>query len=90
MFHMYDKKCKSVTSHAPDPLPMSQTVTPSRTPSPLERDVLYGRPQNHRILDYYRPTIHVSGAREQSLNIVLTEATAWNSSSNQLTYHTPA
>ena len=28
-----------------DPLPLSQTVTPSRTPSPpLERDVLYGRP----------------------------------------------
>jgi len=26
-----------------DPLPLSQTVTPSRTPSPLERDVLYGR-----------------------------------------------
>src|SRR6218665_2493791 len=27
-----------------DPLPLSQTVTPSRTPSPLERDALYGRP----------------------------------------------
>src|SRR6218665_713623 len=28
-----------------DPSPLSQTVTPSRTPSPtLERDVLYGRP----------------------------------------------
>ena len=26
------------------PLPLSQTVTPSRTPSPLEPDVLYGRP----------------------------------------------
>jgi len=25
--------------------PLSQTVTPSLTPSPLERDVLYGRPQ---------------------------------------------
>src|SRR6218665_1346215 len=25
--------------------PLSQTVTPSRTPSPLERDVLYGRPK---------------------------------------------
>jgi len=25
------------------PLPLSQTVTPTRTP--LERDVLYGRPQ---------------------------------------------
>ena len=34
----------SVTSHALDPLPLSQTVTPSRTPCPLERDVLYGRP----------------------------------------------
>src|SRR6218665_2089277 len=28
------KKCISVTSHALDPLPLSQTVTPSRTPSP--------------------------------------------------------
>src|SRR6218665_360029 len=28
---------------------MSQTVTPSRTPSPLERDVLYGRPLNTHI-----------------------------------------
>ena len=27
--------CISVTSHALDPLPLSQTVTPSRTPSPL-------------------------------------------------------
>jgi len=45
MFHMYDTKiCISVTSHALDPLPLSQTVTPSRTTSPLERDVLYGRP----------------------------------------------
>ena len=26
------------------PHPLSQTVTPSRTPSPLERGVLYGRP----------------------------------------------
>src|SRR6218665_3093850 len=46
MFHMYDKKIyKRVTSHALDPLPLSQTATPSRTPSPLERYVLYGRPQ---------------------------------------------
>ena len=38
----------SVTSHALGPPPLSQTVTPSRTPSPLERDVglLYGRPRN--------------------------------------------
>src|SRR6218665_1849687 len=26
------------------PPPLSQTVTPSRNPFPLERDVLYGRP----------------------------------------------
>ena len=31
-----------------DPLPLSQTVTLSRTPFPLERDVLYGRPQSTR------------------------------------------
>ena len=41
---MYDKKFISVTSHALYPLPLSQTVTPSRTPSLLERNVLYGRP----------------------------------------------
>ena len=34
----------SVTSHALDPLPLSQTVTHSWTPCPLERDILYGRP----------------------------------------------
>ena len=40
------KICISVTSHALDPIPPrhKQTVTPSRTLSPLERDVLYGRP----------------------------------------------
>src|SRR6218665_1297706 len=45
-FNMYDKKYISVTSHALDTLLLSQTVTPTRTPSPLERDVglLYGRP----------------------------------------------
>src|SRR6218665_3739592 len=30
---MYDKKCISVTSYALYPLPLSHTVTPSRTPS---------------------------------------------------------
>ena len=40
---MYDKKMISVTSHALDSLPLSQTVTRSRPPSPLERDVPYGR-----------------------------------------------
>jgi|SRR6218665_369938 len=50
MFHMYDKKFISVTSHALDPLSLSQTVTPSRTPSPSS--VTYfinyhsGRPHN--------------------------------------------
>src|SRR6218665_283437 len=45
MFHMHDIFFTSVTSHALDPLPLSQAITPSRTPSnPLERDVLYGRP----------------------------------------------
>src|SRR6218665_3389683 len=34
MFHMYDKKFISVTSHALDPLSLSQTVTLSQTPSP--------------------------------------------------------
>src|SRR6218665_1821231 len=31
-FHMYEKNFKSVTSHTLGSLPMSQTVTPSRTP----------------------------------------------------------
>jgi len=34
MFHMYDKKIISVTSHALDRLSLSQTVTPSPTPPP--------------------------------------------------------
>ena len=45
-FHMYEKNWKSVTSHALGPLPLSQTVTPARTP--LERDVLYGGPLSHQ------------------------------------------
>ena len=40
-FHMYDNKIKRVMSHALDP-PLSQTVIPFL--SPLERDLLYGRP----------------------------------------------
>ena len=45
MCRPYDNKFISVTSHALDSSsPLSQTVTPSRTPSPLERGVLYGRP----------------------------------------------
>src|SRR6218665_3609056 len=44
MFHMYDKKIYKRDVTRACPLPPSQTVTPSRTPSPLERDVLYGRP----------------------------------------------
>jgi len=34
-----------------NPLPLSQTVTPSRTPTLLERDVLYGRPHRGMILE---------------------------------------
>src|SRR6218665_3607166 len=49
------KICISVTSHALDPSPLSQTVTPSRTPSPIERDVLYGRPTIHI---YIHTSIH--------------------------------
>src|SRR6218665_3878304 len=44
MFHMYDKKCISVTSHAPPP-PVTNCHTFS-DPLPFERDVLYGRPLN--------------------------------------------
>src|SRR6218665_133609 len=42
MFQMYDNNLykRDVTCSCP-PCPLSQTVTPSRTPSPLERDVGY-------------------------------------------------
>ena len=38
------EKIESVMSHDLYPLPLSQTVTLSQTPSPLERVILYGRP----------------------------------------------
>jgi len=34
----------SVTSHASDPLPLSQTITPSRTPPPRARRTLWTGP----------------------------------------------
>ena len=37
------EKIESVTSHDLYPLPLSQTITLSQTPPPLERDILYGR-----------------------------------------------
>src|SRR6218665_1140602 len=40
-FHMYEKNFKSVTSHALGPLPLSQTVTPSRTPPPRAYGLMY-------------------------------------------------
>src|SRR6218665_2294929 len=50
VFRMYNEKFTSVTSHALYPIPLSQIVTPSRTPSPLERDVLYGRPLSRQLV----------------------------------------
>src|SRR6218665_917888 len=49
-FHMYDKKIISVTSQAldPSPQPSHKLSHLSRTPYPLERDVLYGRPLRFR------------------------------------------
>src|SRR6218665_115846 len=44
-FHMYDKKIKSVTSHALEPPRVTNCHTFSEPLPPLERDVLYGRPQ---------------------------------------------
>src|SRR6218665_3335668 len=41
MFHMYDKICISVTSHALDPLPPVTNCHTFSDPLPLERDVLY-------------------------------------------------
>jgi len=43
-----------------DPLPLSQTVTPSRTPSPLERDVLYGRPHIGEYVAYLHNAHYMS------------------------------
>src|SRR6218665_2044014 len=45
MFHMYDKKFISVMSHAFYPLPFVTNCHTFSDPLPLERDVLYGRPQ---------------------------------------------
>jgi len=41
-------------SQALGPLSLSQTVTPTQTPCPLERDVLHGRPHrcNHRPIQF--------------------------------------
>src|SRR6218665_3164479 len=51
-FHMHEIFFKSVTSHALGPLPLSQTVTPSRTPSSVTyfMDGPYGHVQN---CDFY-------------------------------------
>src|SRR6218665_1982221 len=56
--HMSGNFFISVTSHALEPPPLSQTVTPSRTPSPLERDILYGRPpsQSKEFIHIYTQT----------------------------------
>ena len=47
MFHMYDKKSISVTSHALYPHPLSQTVTPSRTPPPSSVTYFVDGPIQH-------------------------------------------
>src|SRR6218665_2417848 len=44
-FHMYEFFLKCDVTCSWTPLPLSQTVTPSRTPPPSSVDVLYGRPQ---------------------------------------------
>ena len=44
MFHMYDKKCIGVASHALYPPSLCHKLSHLLGPSPLERDVLYGRP----------------------------------------------
>src|SRR6218665_1148514 len=43
-FHMYEIFFKCDVTCSWIPFPPSQTVTPSRAPSPLERDVHYVRP----------------------------------------------
>jgi len=45
------KICISVTSHALDPLPLSQTVIPSRTPSPSSVTYFMDGPKFHEIYE---------------------------------------
>src|SRR6218665_369814 len=52
-FHMYEIFFKVSHHMILDPLPLSQTVTPSWTP--LERDVLYGRPLKEPLLVIIHP-----------------------------------
>jgi len=59
-FHMYDKKCISMTSQALDPSPVTNCHTFS-DPVPLEREVLYGRP-----LGTKRSTINNISCRPKS------------------------
>jgi len=59
------------------PLPLSQTVTPSRTPSPLERDVLYGRPHTDRptritVYKLKRPTLIDRAGVEERVSLLCT------------------
>ena len=43
---------ESVTSHDLYPLPCHKLSTLSQTPSPLERDILYGRPHESELIIY--------------------------------------
>ena len=54
MFNMYDKKCINVTSHALDPLPLSQTVTPTRTPSPSSVTYFMDGPQARAVETHFK------------------------------------
>src|SRR6218665_3503963 len=51
------KICISVTSHALDHLPLSQTVTPSRTPCPSSVTYFMDGPAIHI---YIHPSIHTN------------------------------
>jgi len=62
-----------------NPLPLSQTVAPSWTPSPLERDVLYGRPLDTN-------SMQCVCSRKQKLNAELAAIDAWTIKFEQLTF----
>src|SRR6218665_71855 len=54
------KICISVTSHALGPLPLSQTATPSRTPSPSSVTYFMDGPFVLRRVQHYVQTNHVT------------------------------
>src|SRR6218665_3197112 len=74
MFHMYDKKIISVTSHALDPRSLCHKLSHFLGPLPLERDVLYGRPLSQRkLLCSRRSAYSLSISSRGDLNLAMNQ-----------------